>query len=100
MTQNIPYADDTVIYNHGRNAEQVAAKLSQAMEKVENWLKYSCFTLLVIMYSLISTNNIYKINDYLYLLHSVGCNDEIKCVCMFASMIEFSIYYILNLYWY
>ena len=29
------YADDTVIYTHGRKAEQVVTKLSLALDKVE-----------------------------------------------------------------
>ncbi len=35
------YADDTVISTYGRDAEQVAAKLSQTMENVANQLKVS-----------------------------------------------------------
>lgn len=41
----IMYADDAVIYIHGRDMEQVASKLSLAMDKISNWLKSSCLTL-------------------------------------------------------
>ena len=39
------YADDTVLYTSGKDPEQVAAKLSLAMEKVTQWLQYSRLTL-------------------------------------------------------
>jgi len=39
------YADDAVIYTHGRDTEQVATKLSLAMDKIGNWLNSSCLTL-------------------------------------------------------
>ncbi len=41
----IMYADDVVIYVHGRDKEQVAIKLSLVMDKISNWLKSSCLTL-------------------------------------------------------
>lgn len=41
----IMYADDAVIYVHGRDMEQVATKLSSAMDKISNWLNSSCLTL-------------------------------------------------------
>lgn len=39
------YADDAVIYVHGRDMEQVATKLSSAMDKKSYWLNSSCLTL-------------------------------------------------------
>lgn len=39
------YADDTVIYTWGKDAEQVSKKLTLAMEKVSKWLNASCLTL-------------------------------------------------------
>lgn len=39
------YADDTVIYTHGRDAEQVAPKLSLMLHKVAKWLSDSCLPL-------------------------------------------------------
>ena len=41
----IMYADDAVIYVHGMEMEQVASKLSSAMNDIQNWLKSSCLTL-------------------------------------------------------
>lgn len=39
------YADDTVVYTWGKDAEQVAKKLTLAMENVSKWLNASCLTL-------------------------------------------------------
>lgn len=39
------YADDTVIYTHGKNTAQVAEKLSQSMAHVSEWLNQSCLQL-------------------------------------------------------
>ena len=39
------YADDTVVYTHGKDAEQVASKLSSTLHKVAQWLNDSCLTL-------------------------------------------------------
>lgn len=39
------YADDTVIYTHGRNVTEVANKLSLALDKIAQWLQNSCLTL-------------------------------------------------------
>uniref|UniRef100_A0A8C6TXT2 Reverse transcriptase domain-containing protein n=1 Tax=Neogobius melanostomus TaxID=47308 RepID=A0A8C6TXT2_9GOBI len=39
------YADDTVIYTDGKDHEQVATKLSKAMDKISIWLNDSCLTL-------------------------------------------------------
>jgi len=41
----IMYADDTVIYTHGKSAIQVAKTLTKAMQKVALWLHNSCLTL-------------------------------------------------------
>ncbi len=38
------YADDTVIFTHGKDAGAVAAKLSAAMGKIVEWLSDSCLT--------------------------------------------------------
>lgn len=39
------YADDTVLYTHGKNATEVALKLTNVMHKVVEWLHNSCLTL-------------------------------------------------------
>lgn len=39
------YADDTVIYTHGKNPTQVADKLSQSLAHVTEWLHQSCLKL-------------------------------------------------------
>ncbi|XP_046707928.1 uncharacterized protein LOC124387560 [Silurus meridionalis] len=39
------YADDTVIYTHGKNTKQVAEKLTQSMVQVSEWLNQSCLKL-------------------------------------------------------
>lgn len=39
------YADDTIIYTHGKNMTEVADKLTAAMGNVADWLKKSCLTL-------------------------------------------------------
>jgi hypothetical protein len=39
------YIDNTVIYIHGKCAEQVAAKLASVMENVSQWFNDSCLTL-------------------------------------------------------
>uniref|UniRef100_A0A8C6S602 Reverse transcriptase domain-containing protein n=1 Tax=Neogobius melanostomus TaxID=47308 RepID=A0A8C6S602_9GOBI len=39
------YADDTVIYVHGKDKEEVAKKLSKTMEFVSQWLYNSCLHL-------------------------------------------------------
>jgi len=39
------YADDTVLYAHGKTAEEVAQKLTKDIKKVSLWLKNSCLTL-------------------------------------------------------
>lgn len=39
------YADDTVLYVHHKDPEQVAAKLTFTMQKVVNWLNSSHLTL-------------------------------------------------------
>jgi hypothetical protein len=39
------YADDTVLYAHGKTAEEVAQKLTKEIKKVSLWLKNSCLTL-------------------------------------------------------
>lgn len=39
------FADDTVIYTHGRNMADVATKLTSDMERVALWLHDSCLTL-------------------------------------------------------
>lgn len=41
----IMYADDTVLYAHGKTAEEVAHKLTKEIKKVYLWLKNSCLTL-------------------------------------------------------
>ena len=41
----IMYADDTVLYTHGKNVTEVAVKLTKAMNKVSDWLYNSCLTL-------------------------------------------------------
>lgn len=41
----VMYADDTVLYTHGRSATDVAEKLSSVMSKVNHWLHDSCLTL-------------------------------------------------------
>lgn len=41
----IMYADDTVVFAHGRTVEEVAHKLSLEMVAISNWLKNSCLTL-------------------------------------------------------
>lgn len=41
----VMYADDTVLYTHGRSATDVAKKLSSVMSKVSHWLHDSCLTL-------------------------------------------------------
>lgn len=38
----IMYADDTVLYTHRKNATEVAIKLTKEMQKVIEWLNYSC----------------------------------------------------------
>ena len=38
----IMYADDTVLYTHRQNATEVAMKLTKEMQKVTEWLNYSC----------------------------------------------------------
>jgi len=38
------YADDTVLYTHGRSAIEVAKKLTNVMSKVSDWLYDSCLT--------------------------------------------------------
>jgi len=39
------YADDTVIYTHGKNIKQVSEKLTQSMAHVAEWLNQSCLKL-------------------------------------------------------
>lgn len=39
------YADDTVVYVHGKTNEQVAQKLDVAMSKISDWLTQCCLTL-------------------------------------------------------
>jgi len=39
------YADDTVIYTHGKNSQQVAEKLTQSMVHVSEWLHQSSLKL-------------------------------------------------------
>lgn len=39
------YTDDTVFYTHGKNADEVASKLTASLVKVAEWLKHSCLTL-------------------------------------------------------
>ena len=39
------YADDTVLFTHGKDPEQVATKLTLTMQKVTKWLNNSCLTL-------------------------------------------------------
>lgn len=39
------YADETVIHKHGNDTNQVADKLSIAMENVSKWLNQSCLTI-------------------------------------------------------
>ena len=39
------YADDTVLFVHGRSKDVVAAKLTQAMTRVTTWLQESCLQL-------------------------------------------------------
>lgn len=39
------YADDTVIFAHGKNQKEVAKILTKAMENVAKWLFDSCLTL-------------------------------------------------------
>lgn len=43
--ETLMYADDTVIFTHGKDAETVAAKLTATMEKIAEWLSQSCLTL-------------------------------------------------------
>lgn len=40
------YADDTVLYAHGKNAQVAAEKLAIAMQGVVQWLEQSCLTLI------------------------------------------------------
>jgi len=44
-TNIVMYADDTVLYTHGRSAIEVAKKLTNVMSKVSDWLYDSCLTL-------------------------------------------------------
>lgn len=39
------YMDDTVFYTHGKDADEVASKLTASLEKVAEGLKHSCLTL-------------------------------------------------------
>lgn len=39
------YADDTVVYVHGKNISQVAEKLTKSMDNITAWLKQSCLQL-------------------------------------------------------
>lgn len=39
------YADDTVIFTHGKTAEEVAMKLTDVMLKVTSWLNQCCLQL-------------------------------------------------------
>lgn len=39
------YADDTVVYAHGRNIAQVVEKLTNYMDSITTWLKHSCMQL-------------------------------------------------------
>ena len=43
--ETLMYADDTVLFVHGKRATEVASKLSAAMEKISVWLNHSCLTL-------------------------------------------------------
>ena len=43
--ETLMYADDTVIFTHGKDVETVANKLTAAMERVAEWLSDSCLTL-------------------------------------------------------
>ena len=43
--ETLRYADDTVIFTHGKDADVVAAKRSATLEKVTEWLNLSCLTL-------------------------------------------------------
>lgn len=59
------YADYTVLYAHGKTAEEVAQKLTKEMRKVSLWLKKSCLTLnLDKTVSMFFTNR-YKIQMFL-----------------------------------
>ena len=39
------YADDTVLYVHGKDPEQISAKLTSTMENVTELVSYSYLTL-------------------------------------------------------
>ena len=43
--ETLMYADDTVIFTHGKDVHTVANKLTAAMERVAEWLSDSCLTL-------------------------------------------------------
>ncbi len=38
MVKSLMYADETVIFTHGKNAEEVANKLTDVLAKVISWL--------------------------------------------------------------
>ncbi len=38
------YADDTVIYVHSKSKQQASLPLVKAMEKIADWLSYSCLS--------------------------------------------------------
>uniref|UniRef100_A0A3Q3LKN7 Reverse transcriptase domain-containing protein n=1 Tax=Labrus bergylta TaxID=56723 RepID=A0A3Q3LKN7_9LABR len=95
------YADDTVLYACGKDPEQVAAKLSLAMEQVIEWLRYSCLTLntdkTVVMYFVNKHKNmvfpniivggqmIKKVDEFKYLGvtldHNLTFKSHIKKMC-------------------
>lgn len=43
--ETLLYADDTVIFTSGKNADEVAVKLTQAMSKITSWLNHCCLQL-------------------------------------------------------
>lgn len=55
----LTYADDTVIFGHLENSEQLAAELSQIMSKPSEWLHH-LLTNLKILYEIVC-NVIYKV---------------------------------------
>ncbi|KAJ0016373.1 hypothetical protein NQD34_014663 [Periophthalmus magnuspinnatus] len=60
----IMYADDTVLFTHGKNNAEVAMSLTRELQKIAAWLQNSCLTLNLEKTVAMYFTNRHKYSDY------------------------------------
>lgn len=63
-TNVIMYADDTLLFTHGKNITEVAMRLTGELKKITAWLQNSCLTLNVEKTAVMYFTNRHKSLNY------------------------------------